>query len=321
MKKTLLAVALAAASTTAFADVSVSGHVNYVFGDIEDFTGNEDITVNDAITSQSRFRIKSSKEANGITYGSTQEFGLNGDSSTDVVGIRVNEFFLKGDFGKLSLGQGSEAGDGAAESDFSGTYLGNNAAYNTWGLSSAIGQIDGGRDERLRYDSPKLGGIFAVALDIDTNDDTSIAVRAGGSNWKAAVYQESRDANDSDEIGASVALKFGGFTAAAHYGEIDDNGLAAAAARGDIEFSRFILGYRSGPYSVAVDLATREQDASTGNAEVDHETTGLTFVYRPTGGVELYAGIRSVDDDDAAPSLPGMEDDGDGFLVGGRVKF
>ena len=77
MKKTLLAVALTAASMTAVADMSVSGHVNYKAGFLEDFqsngvdgAGNEDLTVGSAGTSESRFRILSLLEANGLTYGS-----------------------------------------------------------------------------------------------------------------------------------------------------------------------------------------------------------------------------------------------------------
>jgi hypothetical protein len=126
MKKTILAIALAAATTTAFADTSVSGHVNYKFGDLEDFNGNEDFTIGTAGTSESRFRFKASTEANGVTYGIRQEFGLGGPGTSSVgssFNKRFNSLYLKGSFGKVTLGQGSEAGDGAVENDYSGTYL------------------------------------------------------------------------------------------------------------------------------------------------------------------------------------------------------
>lgn len=215
---------------------------------------------------------------------------------------------MKGDFGKVSLGQGSEAGDGATEADFSGTYVLNGAAYNTWGLNGRIQQLDGGRDERLRYDTPKLGGVASVALDIDTNDNLGLGVKLGGSSWKAAFYHESKDANNADETGASFALKAGVVTAALQLGTIDET---ATNANDDRDYSKLILGYRAGAISVSVDLGQSETD---NGLAADEQTTGLNVVYRPTKGVELYGGVREAEDKLA-------NTDGQGFLVGGRVKF
>lgn len=304
MKKALLALAVAGAAVSAQADVKLSGHVNYAAGDFEDFNGNNSLTVNDATTSQSRFRITASKKADGITYGLKEEFGLNNGA----VAIRVNEFWLKGDFGKVSMGQGSEAGDGATEADFSGTYLLNGAAYNTWGLNGRIQQLDGGRDERLKYDSPKLGGVATVSVDLDTNDNIGFAVSAGQGNWKAGLYHESKDGNNADETGGSFAIKAGVITAAFQIATIDET---ATGANDDRDYNKFILGYRSGPLSVSVDFSSSETD---GGLVADDETTGLNIVYRPTKGVELYSGFRTAED-----NLTTV--DGDGFLIGGRVKF
>ncbi|MFT5420872.1 MAG: hypothetical protein ACI9D5_001625 [Candidatus Endobugula sp.] len=331
MKKTLLALAIAGAAVSVHADTSVSGHVNYVIGDFEDFNANQDLTINDATTSQSRFRITSSKKVGEQTYGLKQEFGLNNGA----VAIRVNELYLKGDFGKLTLGQGSKAGDGATESDFSGTYLLNGANYNTWGLTNSTAttavdtanlvtgvvtsastsvithrftQIDAGREERLRYDSPKLGGIATVSADVDTDDDINLAVSLGGSNWKAGLYNESKDANGADSTGGSVAFNFSGITAAYQVGKRDET---ATGANDDIDFSKIIIGYKSGAYSVSVDVGSTETD---GGLVSDTETRGLSFVYRPAKGVELYAGTRVLED-----KLTQIETDG--YLVGGRVRF
>ncbi len=305
MKKTLLAIALAAATTTAYADTSVSGHVNYIIGDREDFNAGEDVQTQNAFTSQSRFRFKASTEAGGATYGLTIEQGVL-DSG---VNRRVDEFYVKGAFGKISLGQGSEAGDGKSESDFSGTYVGNGAAYNSWNINSQLRQVDGGRDERIRYDSPKLGPV-TISADYDSVQDFSVAAGAGGAFWKAGVYFESRDDDDSDEVGGSLAFKFGGFTIALQGGTLDDT---ADGADDGHDFTKTIVGYNGGPISVAVDFATDES-----NSGLERETLGVTFVYRPTKGVELYAGLRSAESD--AAEFNG-EDDGDAFLAGGRVKF
>jgi len=309
MKKTILAIALAAATTTAFADTSISGHVNYKFGDLEDFNGNEDITVGTGSTSESRFRIKASTEANGVTYGIRQEFGLGAPGSS-AINKRFNSLYMKGSFGKVTLGQGSEAGDDVVENDYSGTYL-TQGDLGSWELGGdfAFRTPDGGRTENLRYDTPKLG-IFTGAVSLDTQDTVSVEANLKGSMWKAGIYVASKGdaAGDSDEVGGSVAVKLGYFTAALGAVQVDET---AAGADNDYDYTNVVLGYRSGAISVAVDYKINEGGNS---ALLDSETTGLNFVYRPTKGVELYAGYRTVDNSVT-------DTDADGILAGGRVKF
>lgn len=308
MKKALLALAVAGAAVSAQADVKLSGHVNYAAGDLEDFNGNNGFSVDNADSSQSRFRIVASKKADGITYGLREEFGLVTGGSEDVV-IRVNEFYLKGDFGKVSLGQGSEAGDGATEKDFSGTYVLTGGSLWTWDVNGSIQQNDGGRDERLKYDTPKLGGIATLSVDLDDADNVGFGLDLNsGGNWQAGLYHESKDANDADETGASFALKAGVITAALQLSTRDATG---AATNDDRDFSKFILGYRSGAISVALDVNSSEIN---NGATADNESTGLSLVYRPTGGVELYGGVRNLEN-----KLTNV--DGDGVLIGGRVRF
>ncbi|MGH1440607.1 MAG: porin [Cellvibrionaceae bacterium] len=313
MKKTLLAIALATASTTLYAadaKVSFSGHVNYLFGDLEDFTGNEDTTVDGNGASGSRVRFVSSVKHGEITYGARQEFSVGSGNGSNV-GVRVNQFTLNGGFGQLSLGTGWEAGDDAAEQDLSGTYLLTGSGYDAWGLG--FGKIDGSRDERLRYDSPKFGGVVKFAVDYDDSEDISVAVFAGGSNWKVAGYIEQRDDDDSDEAGVSASFNLGGFVLTGQLGERDET---ASGADDNRSYAGVILGYNKGKYSVAVDFANYEvNDGDT----TDRDTAGLSFVYRPGKGVELYAGLRSADDN--VGTFVNGEDSGEALLVGARVKF
>jgi hypothetical protein len=346
MKKTLLAVALTAASMTAVADMSVSGHVNYKAGFLEDFqsngvdgAGNEDLTVGSAGTSESRFRILSSLEANGLTYGSKIELGLGEPGRANALNKRQNELYISGAFGKVTLGQGSSAGDGATENDFSGTYLtagdltswelgagsdeveagftlsqttglgvANVVAAETAGLADNS-SIDIGRVERLRYDAPTIGNLHLSASlnDATANDegnDFAIAATYKLPSFAFTIASVSKDADDSDVVEASVAGKMANFTAALGFHTEENGG-------DDLEQTHVILGYNPGPFSVSVDFQTTEVD---GNSARDAETTGLNFVYRPTKGVELYAGARN------AQAADGDIDE-DAFLMGARVKF
>ena len=328
MKKTLLALAIAGAAVSAQADVSVSGHVNYSAGNLEDFNGNKGFDVQNNGASVSRFRIVASKEANGITYGTRQELGLT-TGGVGALNTRVSEFTIAGDFGKFSLGQGWESGDDAAEQDFSGTYLLTGTGFGAFDFDNKarFANVDGGRDNRLRYDSPKLGGVAKVVVDYDTTDSVGLAVFAGGDNWKLGVFTEQKgDTNTSttatddstDEVGASIAIRAAGFTAAFQMGERD----AQSSGDDKREYRGIILGYNVGKISVALDTASYETTTFAGAKALDHDTTGLSFVYRPTGGVELYSGFRTADanNNTTATFLDG-EKDGTAFLVGGRVKF
>jgi hypothetical protein len=350
MKKTLLAVALTAASMTAVADMSVSGHVNYKVGALEDFQsngvdgkGNEDLTVGTASTSESRFRILSSLEANGVTYGTKIELGLGEPNRANALNKRQNEVYVSGGLGKVTLGMGSSAGDGATENDFSGTYL-TAGDLSSWELGGAVSAADAalgvdpdtgaadiaedtaavakdataglagnnskdiGRIERLRYDAPTIGNLHLSASlnDAAKNDegnDFAIAATYKLPSFVVTVASVSADADDSDIVEASVAGKMANFTAALGFHTEENGG-------NDLEQTHVILGYNPGPFSVSVDFQTTETD----DKSVDAETTGLNFVYRPTKGVELYAGARNAQADN------GVIDE-DAFLMGARVKF
>lgn len=348
MKKTLLAVALTAAALPAFADMSVSGHLNYKAGFLEDFqsngvngAGNEDLTVGTASTSESRFRFLSSIEANGLTYSTRIELGLGEPNRANALNKRFNEVMVSGSLGKVSLGMGSSAGDGATENDFSGTYL-TSGDLSSWELGGAVGaktaaenSIDAdtgvysaaaktgadktaglagnnskdiGRIERLRYDAPTIGNLHLSAsvndaAANDTGNDIAVAATYKLSNFAFTVATISAEADDSDIVEASVAGKMANFTAALGFHTQENSG-------NDLEQTHVIVGYNPGPFSVSVDFQTTETD----NKSVDAETTGLNFVYRPTKGVELYAGARNAQADDG-------DIDEDAFLMGARVKF
>jgi hypothetical protein len=316
MKKTLLAVALTAASFTAIADVQISGHANLKAGLLEDFQsggvstvqGNEGLTVGDANSSGSRFRIVSSTEAGNITYGAKLEFGYN----TAGINNRVNEVTAAGSFGKVTLGKGSSAGDGSSEEDFSGTYL-TTGALDSWELAGDLAENqrkDLGRIERLRYDAPKLGNLALSASINDAQDvndegnDVAVAARYALPNFVVNVAMNSAEADDSDVVAASVAGKLGGLNAALQYFTQE------GALSNDTEQTRLIVGYRVGAYAFSVDYGITETDTKS----VDAETSGISLVYTATKGVELYAGARNAQANDGAL-------DENAFLMGARVKF
>ncbi|EGG93775.1 hypothetical protein IMCC1989_780 [gamma proteobacterium IMCC1989] len=337
MKKTLLALAIAGAAVSAQADVSISGQVNYTMGDTEDFTNDEGFEVNDGNNSSSRFRFIASTEANGITYGARQEWNVGGGNGANP-SVRVNEFSIAGDFGKFRLGTGWESGDDVTEIDFSGTYIAGSGAGGYIVGGTSTDNIDGGRDQRLRYDSPKLGGVVNIIADYDEADSFGLAVLAGGDNWGAGIFTEqagdaahptsqgtagdatTNGQKNTDEIGGSVAVKVAGFTASLQMGKADNSSLTDA---GEAKYRAVILGYNVGKTSFAIHTENRTVDNAAGTKTVDNTSNGVSFAYRPTGGVELYAGFRTAKSklSDKTVYQNGTSDKGTGFVVGGVVRF
>lgn len=318
MKKTLLALAIASATMAAQADVKLSGNVNTAFGDVEEFnqdadgnnTGEEDLAVNNAPTAGSRFRIVATTEANGITYGLKQELGFRGGSTG--LFTRVNETWIKGGLGKFSLGQGSEASDGV---------MGYGTPTSTWVTwndistfepgGAAFGSyefIDGGRTERIRYDSPKFAGLVTVSVDRQRDDDTSAAVRIKGSNFGVAAYTLLKDEGDNDEVGIAAGGQFGMFVVGLGTSTRDESG----DDTNDEKSHTYVnFGVETSSYGVTLDHQIVEVDS--GDAS-ELTTTGLNFTYKPTKGVTLYASLRQIEED--------VQDvEGSGAVFGTRIVF
>lgn len=140
----------------------------------------------------------------GLGMENTAETGQTGSQSffdwrrTD---IRKFEIAYSGDFGKIWLGQGSMATDGAAEIDKSGTAIvgysnipdtAGSFQFRSGGALSGLrvgqvfGDFDGGRRMRIRYDTPKLAGFYASAAygdevlnTADTAEYYDLALRYG----------------------------------------------------------------------------------------------------------------------------------------------
>ncbi|SFK67103.1 porin [Shimia haliotis] len=101
--------------------------------------------------------------------------------------LRKVEFIYEGNFGTISLGQGSMSTDGMAGADLSGTgfistrsisdlsagysfrVAGTGATNPGRTVGGVFNDFDGGRLGRLRYDTPRFGGGFAVGASVGEN--------------------------------------------------------------------------------------------------------------------------------------------------------
>lgn len=218
MHKKALTVAIAGALAAPMAaqavDFTISGHVNRALFVVDkDGDGGTKAQVANNGGSSTRVRVTGSTELDeGMTVGIQWEYQDNGSGG---LGLRHANVQLGSSFGKLTIGQGSEAGDGSQYSDTTGVFgIGHGAGTSSdFSLGSYFGSLDGGgRVEMVRYDTPALGPMSA-AVSVANGDRVSgqIAFKsefAGTSvGAKLATLQfpaEKAMDRDRSSIGASI---------------------------------------------------------------------------------------------------------------------
>ncbi len=204
--------------------------------------GNEDKTFfvdNDA--SSTRIGVKGDVKPEGrLSAGTLMEFeyqtnpsnkvSMNNESINEDLNARKLSFYLADAIlGKLTVGQDSAATDGLAEIDLSGTALAGYAdatiiggglsfydnttkSYSKTTVGSAFIDLDGGRYDIVRYDSPKLYG-FSLAGSVGEESKNEIALNyskqfdqlkvAGGVGY---ANEGSNSSHDDRWLGSVSAL-------------------------------------------------------------------------------------------------------------------
>ena len=220
MHKKALSVAIAGALAVPMAaqaiDFTISGHVNRALfiTDTDDGTNSMEA---DNGSSGSRIRAVGSGEmANGTTAGVTLEYGAGGDGG-DSLSLRFADLHYGGDFGKVSIGHGEQAGESSVYNDKSGVLgIGHGQAKGDSKLGDYFGSLDGGdsRINRIRYDTPSVGPFSAaisVGQDDDENDNVSGGLKLtqdfGGTAFSAAVGAVQWGSSDKSTLSASAGAK------------------------------------------------------------------------------------------------------------------
>ena len=333
-------------------DAKISGHVARAIMYADDGE-NSDVGFVDQENSSTRLRAVGTGDlGGGITAGVKLEWEFVSNNSASVAfnadgdldqgagnvsgDFSVNErhfdAFFQGGFGKVSLGQGDGAANGAAEVDLSGTSIinyagsGDNGGSLRFQQDGAFGPTIGSttsqqdfesRFDRVRYDTPALGPVkVGIAYGKKSGRDvTDLAVRgthdlgAGGKlAWALAYSVEDRD-DDEETTGGSVSYLHGsGFNATVAYTNKDDG------SDDDGTFSYVKLGYKSGMHAVSLDYGRAEDQAASGD---EADFIGVGYVYKPKKWAEIFVGykVHTLDRDGA---------DFDDITVGSlgtRLKF
>ena len=363
MDKKLVAVAVASALSIPMAahavKYSASGQVNRAVMVMDDGV-DSDVRHVDGDASSTRFRFTGSEDiGNGLTAGVQLEMQVESNDSTavtirqnsdvnDELTLRHAQVYFSGDFGQLSLGQSSDATDGIAFADLNNAWIpvenatdfgggisfrgaGGGTIATTGGGTITAGSVtpsyDGGRRDRVRYDTPAIGPL-SVAVSHATDSQVDVGAKVAGS-FAAGAYDvrvgwRNHDSGGQDDgtIVVSGAFKFAqGTSIAAAYGEKSEiNG----PNTNDGNYYYIKLGHDWGNNSVAVDYKASEETivaagCTGGSAGACGGTSwGIGGVHTmPRAGVDLYAGYRFFELDD----FSGSAEDISVFFVGSRIKF
>ena len=237
-------------------DFAISGHVNRALFvvDSDEYTR---AMVADNGGSSSRIRVIGSSEMmDGSTVGIQVEYQAVGSA----LGLRHANIQYGGEFGRITIGQGSEAGDGSAYSDTTGVFgIGHGAGTTDYFLlGDYFGSLDGGgRENMIRYDTPAIGPLSA-AVSVANNDrisgQISLSTEFDGTSIgaKVATLQEQ---GEPSTIGASFgATMESGLTVSGAWAKGDDHtskvsagllficeAIVPALRNGDIDAAEFSM--------------------------------------------------------------------------------
>ena len=212
-------------------DFTISGHVNRALIVVDsDDNKSTKAGVRDNGSSGTRIRWTGSSEMmDGNSVGIQVEYGAGSSLS-----LRHANVYYAGEFGKATIGQGSEAGDGSAYRGSVTTFgighgqeMGKDFGFS---LADYFGSLDaGGRTENIRYDTPAIGPVGA-AVSVGNDDRISLAATLStefsGSSFNAMIASLREDNKANGDAQETVGASFGVSMA-------NGLGISGAWAKGD----------------------------------------------------------------------------------------
>ena len=322
MHKKALTVAVAGALAVPMAaqavEVSVSGHVARALVVTDSDNSDNTTQVKDWGSSPSRFRMSGSGEImdGGTSAGLFLELGEKGN-------MRQSHVFFEGGFGKIALGDASDAADSRAYSDKSGTFIAHGQESGSIETGDYFDGLSGGTTEGVHYSSPSFG-MGKLEASVGNDDRWSVSAvldtTAGGAAVRGEAGYLDYGSNDTS-IGASLGAKLaGGITFSAAWAKRTNEKPAAAAADApdpsDPGYFQATVGYILGDTSFAVSWYRSSDfvnDGSEGNI------VGVGFNHNlPKANAHLFASAQQFKAEDTAASLDAKDTV---FVVGSRVRF
>ena len=316
MHKKALTVAIAGALAAPMAaqavDFSVSGHINRSLFVTEMADGSTRAKVADNGGSGTRVRFKGSSEMmDGTSAGVNLEY-----SAGSSLGLRYAEVWYGGEFGKVTIGQGDEGGEGSVYSDKSGAFgIGHGQDQTTLSDTAGyFGSFDGGtgRNERIRYDTPSIGPVSA-AVSVGNGDEISAGVSIS-QDFAGTAFGAKLGVNqtpgDNGTVSASAGVKLAsGIAVSGAWGTTEASGTSSSFFQGTIGYSMGDTSFGASWYQSA-DVKNDGSDGTAIGVGVNHNL--------PKIGANVYAAVQNYAVEDMAA---GVDADETVVMIGTRIRF
>ena len=260
-----------------------------------------------------------SNPSSEVTAASLDSDGSGGNvGDGDYFSVRQANVWLKGNFGKATIGQGSGAADGTAEVDLSGTtviqYSGSSAdllgsmEYGTSGVT--VGQARSNydalsRNDNLRYDGASGPISFAGSTGNGSKYELGFGYKVD--DLQVAIgFWDSGDSTTTSISGQAISASWvaaSGLNLTGAYSGDDSTG--------DPTNIYLKVGFKKGDSAYAIDFSE-----TSDRAAADATAISIAWVTLLMKGVEGYASYRVESLDNVAGA-----DDVTALIGGARVKF
>ena len=295
----------------------------------------------------------SDKVDNGDGIGAIANKNTFDEGNDNEIAIRYSNVYIESEkFGRITLGQGSTAADGANEVVLgnslrnSDIQTGNNftirdggAGFSSLQIKELAANFDGGRDDLVRYDSPSIYG-FIVSASWGDDDYYDVALRFK-KEWNsiriaaAAAYQvdESNDGgaglldDDFTVLSGSISVMhiptgvYGAFAIAEK--ELEDVDRSASFWYAQLGIEKKLTSYGSttvyAEYGVYDDVATIS-DVNFTSSEAERWGFGVVQKF-DSAALELYAQATFWSFDATLGSEAQDLEDLSTIMIGSRIKF
>jgi len=306
MKKSLIALAVLAASGAAMAQSTVTlyGIADVWVGRVSVDNGTTDTSTTQMISggvSTSRWGMKGSEDLGGgmkANFGLEQGFTLD-DGAGSGFG-RQSWVGVSGGFGQVKLGLTGTAYDdvvGSLNAVFDSDLAPTNSPAGGVFKANTGGKIG----NQIYYGSPDFGGIVAAvsySLSEDSNNVpagaasyTALSVKYSGGPLAAYIGYQEKDintvANDQSEMQIGVSYNFGMATAKFAYGNVDNTGNTTGST------DEYMIGVDvplSSAMTLSAGYATSEDDSAAGGQERDG--FGVAIAYSLSKRTIVYGGVK-----------------------------
>jgi predicted porin len=304
MKKSLIALAVLAASGAAMAQSSVT-----LYGRADVGVGSEKVNgdsttkmINGGLTT-SRWGIRGTEDLGGglkahfkfeqrldLSTGEVQSPSFKGEASMG----------LMGGFGKLTLGRGYTVYDDARALSVSNDVFDSSFTAANNGVFKSGGDYASRANSQIRYDLPNMGGVYgglSYAFDQKTDVDSTITAlllgyKNGPMNF-ALGYQKQKETEDK-YLQLAGAYDLGAAALSIGY-----NTRSGTDAKGDDTELSLGVNVPVGAFDFSVGYATSKTEK--GNAtSAKASGLGLAATYKMSKRTKLYAGLRDIENKDGA---------------------